>query len=70
MPTEVGRRVAFQDLLGSWGGHLASRAWLTLADGYRSVNAAAESLIGLYKTELIRRRGPSKGLDNVELATL
>ena len=49
---------------------LASRAWLTLADGYRSVNAAAESLIGLYKTELIRRRGPSKGLDNVELATL
>lgn len=33
-------------------------------------NAAAESLIGLYKTELIRRRGPSKGLDDVELATL
>ncbi len=33
-------------------------------------NAAAESLIGLYKTELIRRRGPWKGLDDVELATL
>jgi putative transposase len=33
-------------------------------------NAAAESLIGLFKTELIRRRGPWKGLDDVELATL
>ena len=33
-------------------------------------NAAAESLIGLYKTELIRRRGPWKGLDDVELATM
>ncbi len=31
-------------------------------------NAAAESLIGLFK--LIRRRGPWKGLDDVELATL
>jgi len=33
-------------------------------------NAAAESLIGLFKTELIRSRGPWKGLDDVELATL
>ena len=33
-------------------------------------NAAAESLIGLYKTELIRCRGPWRGLDDVELATL
>jgi putative transposase len=33
-------------------------------------NAAAESLIGLFKTELIRSRGPWKGLDAVELATL
>ena len=33
-------------------------------------NVAAESLIGLFKTELIRRRGPWKGLDDVELATL
>jgi transposase InsO family protein len=32
--------------------------------------AAAESLIGLYKTELIRRCGPWRGLDDVELATL
>jgi transposase InsO family protein len=35
-----------------------------------SYDAAAESLIGRYKTELIRRRGPWKGLDDVELATL
>ena len=27
-------------------------------------------MIGLYKTELIRRRGPWRGLDDVELATL
>ena len=33
-------------------------------------NAAAESLIGLYKTELIRRRGPWRTLDDVEIATL
>ena len=33
-------------------------------------NAMAESTIGLYKTELIRRRGPWRGLDDVEFATL
>ena len=33
-------------------------------------NALAESIIGLYKTELIRRRGPWKHLDDVEYATL
>ena len=32
-------------------------------------NALAESTIGLYKTELIRR-GPWRGLDDLELATL
>ena len=33
-------------------------------------NAMAESIIGLFKTELIRRRGPWRGLDGIELATL
>ena len=33
-------------------------------------NALAESVIGLYKTELIRRQGPWRGLDDLELATL
>ena len=33
-------------------------------------NALAETIIGLYKTELIRRRGPWKGLDQVDYATL
>jgi transposase InsO family protein len=33
-------------------------------------NALAETIIGLYKTELIRRRGPWKGVDDVEYATL
>jgi transposase InsO family protein len=32
-------------------------------------NALAESVIGLYKTELIRRRGPWRGIDGVEYAT-
>jgi transposase InsO family protein len=32
-------------------------------------NALAETIIGLYKTELIRRRGPWKGIDEVEYAT-
>jgi putative transposase len=30
----------------------------------------AESIIGLFKTELIRRKGPWKSLDDVEIATL
>jgi putative transposase len=33
-------------------------------------NAAAESVFGLYKTELIRRQGLWRGLADVELATL
>jgi transposase InsO family protein len=33
-------------------------------------NALAESVIGLYKTEVIRRRGPWKGIEDVEFATL
>ena len=33
-------------------------------------NALAESIIGLFKTEVIRRRGPWRGFDDVEFATL
>jgi transposase InsO family protein len=33
-------------------------------------NALAESVIGLFKTEVIRREGPWRSLDDVELATL
>ncbi|SDB75064.1 Integrase core domain-containing protein [Belnapia rosea] len=33
-------------------------------------NALAESVIGLFKTEVIRRRGPWRGLEGVEFATL
>jgi putative transposase len=36
-------------------------------DGYD--NALAETVNGLYKTELIRRRGPWRSLEQVELAT-
>lgn len=40
----------------------------SVGDGYD--NALAETTIGLYKTELINRRGPWKTLEQVELATL
>ena len=40
----------------------------TVGDSYD--NALAESVIGLYKTELIRRRGPWRHLEAVEFATL
>ena len=40
----------------------------TTGDSYD--NALAESIIGLFKTEVIRRRGPWRGLDDVEFATL
>lgn len=33
-------------------------------------NALAESVIGLFKTEVIRRRGPWKNVEDVEFATL
>src|SRR5262245_34266995 len=33
-------------------------------------NALAESVIGLYKTEVIRRRGPWRGIEDIEFATL
>ena len=33
-------------------------------------NALAETINGLYKTEVIRRRGPWKNLEAVEMATL
>ena len=33
-------------------------------------NALAETVIGLFKTEVIRRRGPWRSLEAVELATL
>jgi transposase InsO family protein len=33
-------------------------------------NAMAESVIGLFKTEVIRRLGPWKGVEDVEFATL
>lgn len=41
-----------------------------MLDNHRSINALAETIIGLYKTELIRRRGPWKGIDDVEYGTL
>jgi transposase InsO family protein len=40
----------------------------TVGDSYD--NALAESIIGLYKAEVIRRRGPWRGIDPVEYATL
>ncbi len=33
-------------------------------------NALAESVVGLYKVEVIDRRGPWRGFDDVEYATL
>jgi transposase InsO family protein len=40
----------------------------SIGDSYD--NALAESVIGLYKTEVIRRRGPWRCLEDVEFATL
>ena len=52
-------RLAENDVVGSVGSR---------GDSYD--NALAESIIGLYKTELVRNRGPWRGLDDLELATL
>jgi putative transposase len=37
---------------------------------FQVLNALAESVIGLFKTEMIRQRGPWRGLEDVEFATL
>jgi putative transposase len=39
-------------------------------DLYRSINALAETVIGLFKTEVIHRRGPWRSVEAVEFATL
>lgn len=40
----------------------------SVGDSYH--NALAETINGLYKTEVIRRRGPWRSLEDVELAAL
>jgi putative transposase len=37
---------------------------------YRGINALAESFNGLYKTELIHRKGPWRNVEHVEWETL
>src|SRR5687767_10684589 len=37
---------------------------------HRGVNALAESIIGLFKTEVIHRKGPWRHLEGVEFAAL
>ena len=39
-------------------------------DQHRSTNALAETINGLYKAEVIHRRGPWRSFDAVEFATL
>ena len=52
-------RLAANDIVASVGSR---------GDSYD--NALAETTIGLYKAELVRCRGPWRGLDDLELATL
>ena len=39
-------------------------------DLYRSINALAETVIGLFKAEVIHRRGPWRSFEAVEFAPL
>ena len=41
-----------------------------VADRHRSINALAETINGLYKAEVIHRRGPWRSREAVEFATL
>jgi Integrase core domain len=66
------RPVAAQYLSIRYTGRLAEAGAVTSVgsrgDSYD--NALAETIIGLYKTELVRRRGPWRDIDDVEYATL
>jgi putative transposase len=57
--------IAFTERLAAAG---ADASVGTVADAYD--NALAESTIGLFKTELIKPRGPWRTWDQVEIATL
>jgi transposase InsO family protein len=57
--------IAFTDRLRDYG---IDASIGSVGDAYD--NALAESTIGLYKTELIKRLGPWRGLDHLEIATL
>lgn len=57
--------VVYTDRIGELG---AKPSTGTVGDSYD--NALAEAVNGLYKTELIRRRGPWRTIEQVELATL
>ena len=61
-----------QDLAIRYTDRLADAGALTSvgSKGDSYDNALAESTIGLFKTELVRHRGPWRGLDDLELATL
>jgi len=57
--------IAFTERLAAAG---AQPSVGTVGDAYD--NALAESVIGLYKTELIKPQGPWRTAEQVELATL
>ncbi len=65
-PIEPGQYLAvrYTERLAEAG---AVRSVGSRADSYD--NALAETVVGLYKTELIRRRGPWRTLEHLELAT-
>lgn len=70
MPQAIPRS---RDLSAFAASERLERTLLCCLDGidiYRSINALAESFNGLYKWELIYPRGPWRGLDDVEFATL
>jgi putative transposase len=66
-PVEPGQytSIAFTERLAEAG---AAPSVGSVGDAFD--NALAETQIGLFKTEVIHRLGPWKGLDDVELAVL
>ena len=44
--------------------------WAAISSIAQKMGCTAETIIGLFKAEVIHRRGPRRGLDQVEYATL
>ena len=63
-----GRSITLDAVYGSPRGR-RHRAIQSAAKAIAYDNALAESVIGLYKTEVIRRKGPWRTLEAVEFAT-
>src|SRR5207253_3698836 len=68
--TKTSRSITCSSCVAAFALRVSVAASVPLRVGDAYDNALAETVIGLFKTEVIRRRGPWRSLEAVEFATL